>query len=440
MSNRLIGFERRILITGLAAFLPALLALIAVAWSLSGTARWTVLAAGGLSVVAFILAVRAELAYPLLTLANLIGALREEDYSIRVRGSKDRGPMGEVSSELNRLTEALRDQRLGALEAAALVRAVIAEIDSAIFAFDGSGRLQVVNRSGERLLGRHAEQLLGRDAAELGLAALLDGEHAETAEIALPGGAGRWLIRRSRFRDKGMPHRLLVMSDLSRALREEERLAWQRLLRVLGHELNNSLAPIRSIAMSLSDLVARDDRPADWLDDVRSGLTVIGSRAAGLTRFMEAYAKLARLPRPLLRRVRIAEVVTRAASLERRLALHVVPGPDVAIDVDPDQVEQLLINLTRNAVDASLEAGRGEVTVAWTAAERQVEITVSDDGAGIAATANLFVPFFTTKAGGSGVGLTLSRHIAEAHGGSLTLANNPAPQPGAVARLRLPRG
>jgi PAS domain S-box-containing protein len=437
MPHRLISFERRILLTGLAAFGPALVALIVAACMTSdGSLRWMLLGAAGVSTLVYLIAVRAELVYPLRTLANLLGALREEDYSIRVRAARGDDAMGEVTSELNRLTDALREQRLGALEAAALVRAVIAEIDSAIFAFDARGRLQVVNRSGERLLGRRAEQLLGRDAEELGLAQLLDGEHAETAEIALPGGSGRWLIRRSRFRDKGVPHRLLVMSDLSRALREEERLAWQRLLRVLGHELNNSLAPIRSIANSLSGLVARDERPDDWLDDVRSGLSVIGSRAAGLTRFMEAYAKLARLPRPLLRRVRIADVVARVADLERRLPLRVVPGPDVVIDVDADQLEQLLINVVRNAADASIESG-GEVTITWTAGE-QVEITVLDDGAGIAATANLFVPFFTTKAGGSGVGLALSRHIAEAHGGTLTLENRPAPAQGAVARLRLP--
>jgi two-component system, NtrC family, nitrogen regulation sensor histidine kinase NtrY len=439
MPHRLIGFERRILLTGLAAFAPAWAAIIVVACMTSdATYRWLLLGVSAVSIVAFYLAVRSEIDYPLRTLANLIGALREEDYSIRLRGSRGDDAMGEVSTELNRLTEALREQRLGALEAAALVRAVIAEIDSAIFAFDGEGRLQVVNRSGERLLGRNAERLLGRDASELGLAALLDGEPAETAEISLPGGSGRWLVRRSRFRDKGVPHRLLVMSDLSRALREEERLAWQRLLRVLGHELNNSLAPIRSIAMSLSDLLNRDEPPADLLDDVRSGLSVIASRTAGLTRFMEGYARLARLPRPVLRRVPIAAVVARLAGLQRRMPLVVIPGPDVAVDVDPDQIEQLLINVTGNAVDASLEAGGAEVAVTWTVAEQQVEITVSDDGAGISATANLFVPFFTTKTGGSGVGLALSRHIAEAHGGTLTLENR-ATAPGAIARLRLPR-
>jgi signal transduction histidine kinase len=278
------------------------------------------------------------------------------------------------------------------------------------------------------------EQLLGRDAKALGLDELLRGDPAETRDVSLPGGAGRWLIRRSAFRDTGVPHRLLVMSDLSRALREEERLAWQRLLRVLGHELNNSLAPIRSIAGSLQDIIGREKRPADWLEDVQRGLAVIGSRTAGLSRFMEAYAKLTRLPPPARRSVDAGDLVRRVSRIEQRTAVRIDAGPEVIAQLDADQIEQLLINLVRNAADSGKNVGIG-----WTADARQIEIVVIDDGAGISGTANLFVPFFTTKPGGSGIGLALSRMIAEAHGGTLTLENRPAPERGAIARLRLPR-
>jgi two-component system nitrogen regulation sensor histidine kinase NtrY len=437
--RRLIAFEQRILIGGILAFTPllAIVAVLVMSRPLSADERWLALGALAVSLLVFTAVVRRPLVYRLRTLSNLIGALREEDYSIRLRGSDDAGALGEVSYELDRLTDALRDQRLGALEAAALVRTVISEIDSAIFAFDGRERLQLVNRSGERLLARYAEQLLGREAKELGLDELLHGEPAETREIALPGASGRWLVRRSTFRDKGVPHRLLVMSDLSRALREEERLAWQRLLRVLGHELNNSLAPIRSIAGSLQDLVGRESRPDDWLDDVQRGLAVIDSRSAGLSRFMEAYSKLTRLPRPVKRNVQISELVKRVARIETRMPVRIDEGPPFTMSVDADQLEQLLINLTRNAVDASLEASGREVSIGWTADERQLEIVVQDDGNGISGTANLFVPFFTTKPGGSGIGLALSRMIAESHGGTLTLENRG--EHGAIARLRLPR-
>ena len=434
MPRRFLAFEQRVLIGGLLAFTPLLvvIGMLSMSRSLSRDERWLVVGAVVISVIAFVAVVRAQLVYRLRTLSNIVGALREDDFSIRLRGSDEPGAFGEVSYELDRLTDALREQRLGAMEAAAFVRTVIGEIDSAIFAFDARDRLQLVNRAGERLLARYAEQLLGREAKELGLDELLRGDPAETREITLQGSTGRWLIRRSVFRDQGVPHRLLVMSDLSRALRDEERLAWQRLLRVLGHELNNSLAPIRSIATSLQDLVTREERPDDWLEDVKHGLAVIGSRAGGLARFMEAYAKLTRLPRPVVRRVDVGELIQRVARVEQRMSVNVDEGPPLVIDADADQLEQLLMNLVRNGVDAGTE-----VRIGWSVNAHHAEITVTDNGGGISGTANLFVPFFTTKQGGSGVGLALSRMIAEAHGGTLTLENR-SDAKGAIARLRLP--
>jgi signal transduction histidine kinase len=230
---------------------------------------------------------------------------------------------------------------------------------------------------------------------------------------------------------------LLVLSDLSRALRDEERQAWQRLIRVLGHELNNSLTPIRSVTSSLEELLARRERPADWEDDLRRGLVLVGARAAALSRFMEGYARLARLPPPERAPVPVAEVVQRAVRLETRLRVELRGGPDVEVDADADQVEQALINLVRNAADASLETGGG-VRVSWEVLDRAVDIVVEDDGHGLPPSANLFVPFFTTKQQGSGIGLVLSRQIAEGHGGSLTLVNRESVR-GCVARLRLPR-
>ena len=325
---------------------------------------------------------------------------------------------------------------LGEVEAAALVRSVLEHIDSAIFTFDERWRLRLVNRAGERLLGRPAEQLHGRTAAELGVEAFLTGDDTRTTEIVLPGGHGRYRIRRTTFRQSGVPHVLLSMSDLSRALREEERQAWQRLLRVLSHELNNSLAPIRSIAGSLGTILKRERLPDTWLDDAQQGLEVIDLRAAALTRFLQAYSELARLPQPVLGPMDVGETVRRVAGLETRVAVAVEPGPDVKIHADGDQIEQLLINLVRNGADAVIETG-GRVTMSWSAAQESVEICVADEGAGISGTANLFIPFFTTKPGGMGIGLTLARQIAEAHDGALTLSNRE--NGGAVARLRLPR-
>jgi two-component system, NtrC family, nitrogen regulation sensor histidine kinase NtrY len=433
--------EHRVAVAAVASLAPILFVL---AWMLfaeprSSATRWSVAVLVVLSFATLIAVVRAQIDYPLRTLANLISALREGDYSIWARSSSRQDAMSEVTRELNQLTRALRNRRFGEVEAAALVRSVVEHIDSAIFAFDERWRLRLVNRAGERLLARPAQQLYGRTAGDLGVEAFLTGDDTRTAEVVLPGGHGRFRIRRTTFREAGVQHVLLSMSDLSRTLREEERQAWQRILRVLSHELNNSLAPIRSIAGSLASILSREPLPDGWQDDAQHGLEVIGERSAGLVRFLQTYSQLARLPQPALAPMSVAETVRRVAGLETRIAVAIQPGPGVTLRADRDQIEQLLINLVRNGADAVLETGGGAVTLSWTATPDAVEITVTDEGPGISAATNLFVPFFTTKAGGSGIGLTLARQIAEAHDGTLTLTNRPEPERGTVARLRLPR-
>ncbi len=395
---------------------------------------FTLVAAGTWLVGALLL--RERVARPLQTISNLLAALREGDYSIRARGATPDDALGLALLEVNALSETLRRQRTRELEATALLRRVIEEIDAAVFAFDKDRCLRLVNRGGERLLGQPAERLIGRPVDALGLGDWLDGESPRTFDATFPGGAGRWEARSGTFRQDGLPHQLLVISDLSRVLRAEERLAWQRLVRVLGHEINNSLAPIKSIAGSLRSLAARQTRPADWENDLRSGLGVIEGRSEALGRFMGAYARLARLPQPTPGAVDVAAWVRRVAALETRLEVTVSGGPSLIVTADGDQLDQLLINLVRNAVDAALETGGG-VEVGWGVRTGALEVIVSDEGPGLPDPGNLFVPFFTTKASGSGIGLVLSRQIAEAHGGALTLEPGRDGR-GARARLRLP--
>ncbi|MDB5034516.1 MAG: multi-sensor signal transduction histidine kinase [Chlorobi bacterium] len=436
-----LSFEGRIFRMALMAGFPGALVSVILLWTGDFTPKvqWTISLFVLLAWIGFALAARGRVIVSLQTLSNLLAALREGDYSFRGRmaGNGD-DSLSEVMREINLFSEILREQRLGALEASALLRTVMAEIDVAVFAFNADGRLLLVNRSGEALLARPAEALIGGNAAELGLAECLAGEGESTRQMTFPGGAGRWGIRRTTFRQQGLPHHLLVLLDLSRPLRREELHAWQRLVRVLGHELNNSLAPIRSIAGSLGSLVARDDRPDDWREDMERGLAVIGSRAAALSRFMEAYTRLARLPAPRFAPVDIGELVDRVARLETRREIMIHTGPAMTISGDADQLEQLLINLLRNAVDAAMETG-GAVEIGWRATGNGVEITIADEGEGVSNTTNLFVPFFTTKPEGSGIGLVLSRQIAEAHGGALTLENR-GNGSGAVTRLILPSG
>lgn len=422
----------------LLAGLPAVVVALVLLWAgdFAPKTRWTVaaLAAGWWLAVAGTIGER--VVRPLQTISNLLAALREGDYSIRARGARTDEALGLALFEVNALADVLRGQRLGALEATALLRRVIAEVDVAIFTFDQDQRLRVVNRAGERFLGQPAARLLGRTAGELGLASCLEGDVPRTVELPFGGRLGRWEIRRSAFRQDGRPHQLVVLSDLSRALREEERQAWQRLIRVLGHEINNSLAPIRSIAKSLEEAFDRAKAPQPSEDDFRRGLAVIAARSESLSRFMAAYSRLARLPRPRLAPVDLPALVRRVVGLETRVSVRIASQSALSVAADADQLEQLLINLVSNAVDAALETGGG-VSVAWELADHTVEVRVEDEGPGIPETANLFVPFYTTKPEGSGIGLVLSRQIAEAHGGMLTLENRAAGQ-GCVARLTLP--
>jgi len=438
-----VRFDQRILLLALGAGLPAALVALILLWTGDSTPKvqWTltVFIVGVWAGCSF--SVRHRVVLPLQTLSNLLAALRESDFSIRARGASGPGtvkddPLGAVLLEVNVLASMLHDQRLGALEAGALLRTVMVEIDVAVFTFDGAQMLRLVNRAGERLLQQPVDQLLGRTAADLGLRDCLDGSTPRIAEAAFPGGAGRWEVRRTTFRQDGRPHQLLVLADVSRPLRDEERQAWQRLIRVIGHEINNSLAPIKSIAGSLESMLVRDALPADWNADMRRGLAVIAARSDSLSRFTTAYARLAKLPAPRLDAVPVAALVRRVAGVETRLGIRVDPSPDVTIRADPDQLEQLLINVLHNAVDAALQTGGG-VTVAWTGDSRVFELWIEDEGAGLPNASNLFVPFFTTKPGGSGIGLVLSRQIAEAHFGTLTLENR-TDRCGCRAHLRLP--
>ncbi len=433
-----LSYDARVLLLALVGGLPGVSACIILmaTGDHSARAQWTLDLLVVLCWLGFCFAARGKVAGPLRTLANLLEAMREGDYSIRARVGNPQEPMGEVMLQVNAMAATLRDQRLGALEATTLLRKVMEEIDVAAFAFDPKQTLRLVNRAGERLLAQPAERLLARDATSLGLAEYLVGEPEQTIQKSFPGGTGRWGFRRSQFREGGLPHQLLVLTDLTRPLREEELQAWQRLVRVLGHELNNSLTPIKSIAQSLENLVKADPRPEDWTEDMSRGLNVIATRSESLSRFMSSYARLAKLPPPKLAFVEINSLLRRVTSLETRMQVFFEECPPLTIQGDADQLEQVLINLIRNAVDAAQETG-GRVFVRHDKTPTNVVIVVRDEGPGLSNTTNLFVPFFTTKRGGSGIGLVLSRQIAEAHNGSLTLGNASI-GPGCEATLTVP--
>ncbi len=442
--RRKLTHDQQILAYALLGGVPAVITAMVFVWwgDYPSQLRWTLTLAIVGAWLGFAAAARARVIRPLQTMANLLTALREGDFSTRARGANRDEPLGDVLAEINLLSGTLQEQRLGALEATALLRTVMEEIDVAIFAFDSNETLRLVNRAGQELLAQPAERILGREAKDLDMSDCLTGEATRVMNRTFPGGAGRWGMRRTMFREGGLPHSLVVIADLSQPLREEELKAWQRLVRVIGHELNNSLAPIKSIAGSLGAMLRREKRAADWEDDMRGGLEIIESRAEGLNRFMQSYARLAKLPPPTKLPLQVGPLLRRVVSLEMRTRVIVVEGPEVVIQADAAQVEQVIINLVKNAVEAQPESGQPGhptccVRAGWRVLPGAVEIFVEDDGPGIANSQNLFVPFFTTKPSGSGIGLVLCRQIAENHGGSLTLENR-ADTTGCIARMRLP--
>jgi two-component system nitrogen regulation sensor histidine kinase NtrY len=433
--NRLPAFERRVLLGNWLVALPALLAAAAVL--LFGvperTLCWELIAAVLLLTGMLAHWQHRRVVYPLYTLAGLLEALREGDYSLRgVQG----GVLGGAIYDVNTLADRLQQERLQFEDSARLLGKTLDALDSAVLVFDHEARLHLLNPAAQRLLGGDRQALLGRRADELALDALLAGPREQVVRHVFPASNGRFEIRHAPLRNQGRQGQLLVISDMGRVLRQEERQAWQRLLRVLGHEVNNSLASIHSLAGTLATLVAREPLADDWREDTRGGLQVIGNRAESLGRFLAGYSKLAALPPPQKRAIDLAERVTAVAQLEQRLAVQLEVGESLRVQADPDQIEQALINLLRNAVEASLSGG-GQVRVRWRADGARAVVEILDEGPGLPGSDNLFVPFFTTKPGGSGIGLALVRQIAEAHEGGVSLSPRDD-APGVVAQFWLP--
>ncbi len=454
-----LSFEAKLRIFCALLCLPAmgfLAGLLAMA-HFSTAAIVSILTIAALSLLLAIATFMDQVIRPLQTLANVVAALREEDYSFRARGAKRDDPFGDLAIEINALADMHQLQRSGALEAAALFRRVITELDAPVLAFDQAGVMRLVNPAAERVFALSAARDLGRMAKDLKLEMLLDQPDEGVILLDLQSQPARtpsrWMVRRSEFRQRGMPHTLLLLSDVSSALREEERIAWRRLIRVLGHEISNSLAPIKSIAGSLRSRLPQGNTESGaesngFSPDFDRGLGVIESRAESLNRFVQAYRQLAQLPAPAMRRVPVGPLLERVASLETRLEIALAASPPVDVFVDVDQMEQLLINLVRNGVEAACSAREDAIAAGLPHDEPAVtmrselqgeflSVLIEDNGPGLTNPANLFVPFYTTKKSGSGVGLVLARQIAEAHGGTLELRNR-ADTHGCEAELRIP--
>lgn len=435
-NSRRIGYEKRLRLMLWLLSLP-LFALVAILlhWLHASLTSWILAMLGLLAAWAILQEwLMEQMLRPMQTLANVVAALREEDYSFRARGARRGDSLGDLALEINALAADLQAERLTSLESAALVRRVLDAMDAPVLAFDGEGSLRLLNPAAVRLLQVNAKTALGKPAAALGLANLLTLADEQVASLGPENNAVQWMVRRSSFRQHGVPHTLVLLSDVSLALRQEERQAWQRLIRVLGHEINNSLTPIKSIAGSLRHMVSAGVQSEEFARP----LEVIEQRAESLNHFLSAYRRLAQLPPPRRAPLPLTVFLEQLALLETRLPVQIEAGPEIVIQADKDQLGQAIINLLRNAAEAALEnsARPPVLTLSWTLDRDDVAVRIRDSGLGVANPSNLFVPFYTTKQSGTGIGLALVKTIVEAHQGSITLADHP--EGGALAELRLP--
>jgi len=438
MRSKGLPFQARIVIIALAGGLPALIiafVLLPQLAVLPSVRRLIVVLLLGFWVAFAIVLYRATVE-PLRSIANLLEALRGGDYAVRGRFGRKGDALGDIVLESNRLGATLRSQRFEALEASALLNKVLSEIDVAVLAFDGDEHIRLANRAAGVLLKRHPDALFGLTAEEAGMTGLVEGPAVSSESYSFPGRSGRWQIMRETFREGGRQFRLLVITDLSQALREEERRAWRRLIRVIWHELNNSLAPIKSVIETSRDALAAGPPTAEEREELAESLALVAERAESLRRFLSRYSELARLPEPTLAECNVAMLLGQVAAVQPPGRVHIASADGLVARGDADQLQQALINLVRNAVEATPE-GAPPVEVRARRGKEGVVFEIEDSGPGVANPDNLFVPFFTTKPGGSGIGLVLARQVAEGHGGTLSLQNR-HDHTGCIARLVIP--
>lgn len=371
-------------------------------------------------------------------LANLVRALQLGDFTQRAAHCQMSDALGTLHEEINQLAEVLQDNRFAAVEANRRFQYLIDQLDIAVVAFSETRQLVWCNHQFSRLFGKLPAAMSGMLLADMQLEALWEASNGRTLWLDFPQKSSRWLVHTHAFRDEGQPQRLYLLTDLKNPLREEERTAWRRLIRVLGHELNNSLTPITSLSQSLRQRIAKVAADEEWKESSLEALEIISQRAQHMNRFVRDYASLAKLPEPERSRVELRQTVQHVVQLLGHPALRVRHAEDeaaVAIEADQGQFEQLLVNVLRNAIEA-IDPAHGEVVIQWQRQNTDVLLTIDDNGPGIDHAENLFVPFYSTKEGGSGIGLVLSRQIAEANGGSIELANRP--QGGCRVTVRLP--
>lgn len=377
----------------------------------------------------------APLARLLRALQGVVLSYRDGDFSVSMR-AQGHGELGELQRLHSELGHALREQRQQLAQRELLLDSVVQNTPLALLLCQAAqGRVVYANLAARRLLAQ-GRSLVGSPLADVlaqapaGLSAALESGQDQLFSVAdAHGQEEHFHLSQRELLLQGVPHRLVLLRHMTRELAREEVASWKRVIRVISHELNNSLAPISSLAHSGAELARRGQ--AGRLPQVFES---IGERAAHLHAFLAGYARFAKLPQPRVESVAWPEFLGRlAAHCRYTLSGAMPPEPG---RFDPGQVEQALINLIRNAHESG--SPPEEVTLAVSQRAGEVQLSVADRGPGMSDTvlAQALLPFYSTKRHGTGLGLALAREIAEAHGGRIALARREGG--GLVAVLVLP--
>jgi len=430
------NFSQKIFTLTLAAAIPSYLCCLIFLWLIDYSVYAKILLTTllSLSVFGFAGLIKQRLQFQFQTLSNLVEAVRGGDFTLRGKKRAANDPLTELTSQINLLSSSLSAQRIASEEAYRLLDKTIAHINVAIFAFDSNNKVKLANPAAGRLFSCDFLKLFGQSADALALTSFFTNEQTQLLEHTFPGGSGRWQIRLDSYRDKGVQGKLLFINDLKTVLREEELKAWKNLIKVISHEVNNSLYPISSMSQTLGKLVRREPLAEDWREDVGEGLSVIGERANNLTDFIKRYAKVAKLPEPNKQIFSMSQLIAHTAIIQSNpqdIIINELSNTDMELFADQSMIEQVMINLLKNA----LEAG-APVELSWGENKQSQWLTIMDHGTGIKNTANLFVPFYSTKPAGSGIGLVLCQQILDKHQGTLTLENSE--QAGCLVKVTLP--
>ncbi len=388
--------------------------------------------------VAYLIHQRAE--YQFRSLTNLLEALTQGEYSMRAVSSQTGGALDELVDTINGLAERLSKQRWEADENQLLVNTVIDHIDVAIIALTEKNEISFLNPAAEKLLLLDSKDSKQKLIQQLDFIQDFASGYNQVIELSFGQQQGRFNVHIEEFRKTGEQHKLLFISNVTSLLRSEERKAWQSLVRVISHEINNSLSPIASISQTLSRLMKKETNPSKNQEDLLEGLTIIGERAKSLSHFVDSYKQLAKLPEPQKSLTSIKGLVEKACALFTDHTIEISPIRDIEVLIDPVQLEQVLINLIKNAIEATsgLPMPRTQIKVDWLTDNMFLRLMVHDKGPGIANESNLFVPFYSTKKEGSGIGLVLCRQIIENHQGQLTIQNSVTKANGCTAVIKLP--